>query len=412
MTPSLASVFAAVATKALVAVELPQRGSHQHEINGASRLREFFGGAKTSGELRWHRFADDVEPLHASGKFTFYDARAKSADRTGRSEWRMYYTGDFLAAAQPGDLLALVRTRSEETHAFIFERNSGWLRAARVLFDVDPNATLFRVFDEAALDARVLEFVSARILEELQLDVDVPAAPDHEAIASRELASAAAAGLSFPATARMAAVACELAGEGGDADELLLRRLETEERIFRAAERQLVDVKLREGFSGVDDFIAYSLSVQNRRKSRMGLALQNHLAEIFRANELRFSAQAYTENRKKPDFLFPGETEYRDAAFDASRLTMLAAKSSCKDRWTQVLPEAERIAVKHLCTLEASISESQTDEMARQGIVLVVPRALHATYSASQRAQLLTVQQFIEHVRALAKSADDVPCRA
>lgn len=401
MTPSLASVFASVATKQLVAVDLPQRGSHQHEINGASRLREFFGGEMTRGELRWHRFADDVEPQHANGTFTFYDARAKSAERTKRSEWRMYYTGDFLANAQPGDLLALVRTRSGETHAFIFESGSSWMRAARVLFDVDPNATLFRVFDEAALDRRALEFVSARILEELQLDVDVPTAPDHDAIASRELATAIAAGLTFPTTARMAAVARELAGEGIDADDTLLRRLEAEERIFRAAERQLVEEKLRAGFAGVDDFIAYSLSVQNRRKSRMGLALQNHLAEIFRAHELRFSAQAYTENRKKPDFLFPGEADYHDATFDASRLAMLAAKSSCKDRWPQILPEAARIPVKHLCTLEASISEAQTDEMARSGVVLVVPRALHATYSESQHAQLLTVQQFIDYIRTL-----------
>ena len=400
MTLSLASVFASVATKRLALVDLPKGASNQHELNGSSRLRTFFGREKISGELQWHRFAEDAEPAHAAGTFTYYDTRANNPDRS--AEWRMYYSGDFLERAAPGDLLVFVRTRSGEVHALVFEDHSSWLRAARVLFDVDPNATLFHVSGEEELDRHALEFVSARILEELQLDVVLPSAPDHEAIAERELAVAVKAGRSFPATARMAAVARELAGtDTSDSDVTLLRWLESEERIFRAAERQLVEVKLRAGFAGVDDFISYSLSVQNRRKSRMGLALQNHLAELFRANGLRFSAQAFTEKRKKPDFLFPGEAAYRDANFDASRLAMLAAKSSCKDRWPQILSEAERIPVKHLCTLEAAISDKQTEEMSRQHVVLVLPAALHATYSASQRGMLLTLQQFIEEMRAL-----------
>lgn len=78
---------------------------------------------------------------------------------------------------------------------------------------------------------------------------------------------------------------------------------------------------------------------------------------------------------------------------------MLAAKSSCKERWTQVLTEAARIPTKHLCTLEAAISEAQTEEMQRHGVVLVLPSALHATYSATQRSNLLTLQNSIELVR-------------
>jgi hypothetical protein len=400
LTLSLASVFASVATKRLALVDLPKRVSNQHELNGSSRLREFFGREKTQGEVHWRRFADDAEPVHATGSFTWYDTRVNKPERS--AEWRMYYTGAFLERAAPGDLLVLARAQSGEIHALVFENDSSWMRSARVLFDIDPNATLFRVSGAEELDRRALEFVSARILEELQLELLLPSTRDHEAIAERELAAAIASGLKFPTTARMAAVARELAGaDTTDADATLLRWLEAEERVFRAAERQLVDVKLRVGFTDVDDFISYSLSVQNRRKSRMGLALQNHLTELFRANGLRFSAQAFTENRKKPDFLFPGEAEYHDATFDASRLAMLAAKSSCKDRWSQILPEAERIPVKHLCTLEAAISEAQTEEMSRQRVVLVVPAALHATYSASQRASLLTLQQFIEQIGAL-----------
>ena len=84
---------------------------------------------------------------------------------------------------------------------------------------------------------------------------------------------------------------------------------------------------------------------------------------------------------------------------------MLAAKSSCKERWTQVLTEAARIPIKHLCTLEAAISEAQTDEMERNRVVLVLPSALHATYSATQRRAILTIRDFIELIASMQQAS-------
>src|SRR5512135_70891 len=46
------------------------------------------------------------------------------------------------------------------------------------------------------------------------------------------------------------------------------------------------------------------------------------------------------EASNKPDFIFPGEKEYRDATFNAALLVMLGVKSTSKDRWRQVLTEA------------------------------------------------------------------------
>ncbi len=79
---------------------------------------------------------------------------------------------------------------------------------------------------------------------------------------------------------------------------------------------------------------------------------------------------------------------------------MLAAKSTCKDRWRQVLSEAERIKIKHLCTLEEGISPAQTAEMARQHLQLVVPKRIHESYREEQRRRLLTVEDFIAEVTA------------
>lgn len=184
------------------------------------------------------------------------------------------------------------------------------------------------------------------------------------------------------------------------ADETLVRWLEREEQLFRALEKHIIGDRLQSGFDNVDTFIEYSLSVQNRRKARMGFALQNHLQELFNAHRLRYTAQTRTEANNRPDFVFPGQTEYHDPSFDAMLLVMLGAKSTSKDRWRQVLTEADRIPRKHLCTLEAGISTRQTDEMQRQQLTLVVPEALHETYSEQQRTTMLRVADFIEVVRA------------
>jgi hypothetical protein len=80
---------------------------------------------------------------------------------------------------------------------------------------------------------------------------------------------------------------------------------------------------------------------------------------------------------------------------------MLGAKSSCKERWAQVLREADKIKAKHLLTLEPGISESQTAEMQRSKLQLVLPRSLHATYSPRQRGWLMDVSGFITEVKSI-----------
>ncbi len=102
-----------------------------------------------------------------------------------------------------------------------------------------------------------------------------------------------------------------------------------------------------------------------------------------------------TENRAKPDFIFPGISRYHDPEFPATHLTMLGVKSTCKDRWRQVLSEAKRIDNKHLFTLEPGISENQTAEMAENKLTLVLPKSLHDSYKPAQKAGLMELSDFI-----------------
>src|SRR5262249_19070271 len=138
-----------------------------------------------------------------------------------------------------------------------------------------------------------------------------------------------------------------------DADAALMAWMEREEILFRTMERHRIADRLAKGFhDDVDGFISFSLAVQNRRKSRVGYALENHLEHLFTSQGVLFVRTPVTENKAKPDFLFPGAAHYHDSRFDPVNLTMLGVKSSCKDRWRQVLSEADRITDKHLLTLE------------------------------------------------------------
>ena len=184
-----------------------------------------------------------------------------------------------------------------------------------------------------------------------------------------------------------------------DPDTALITWIDQEYVLYQTLEKHLITERLNAGFtgeSGVEAFLAYSLSVQNRRKSRSGMSLEHHIEAILKLNKVAYSRGANTEAKSKPDFLFPGIDQYRDSSFPASRLHMLASKRSAKDRWRQILAESERIRVKHLLTLEAAISQSQTDEMARQNVRLVLPASIHDSFSKDQQSQLMSVKQFLE----------------
>lgn len=184
------------------------------------------------------------------------------------------------------------------------------------------------------------------------------------------------------------------------ADDVLMAWLEREEILFRTLERHLIGDRLTKGFDDdVDSFISFSLSVQNRRKSRVGLALENHLELVFAGCGIRYSRTAVTENKTKPDFLFPGHVEYHNPAFNPLNLTMLGVKSTCKDRWRQVLAEADRIEHKHLLTLEAAISSNQTNEMQTKNLQLVLPRRIHDSYTEAQQAWIMDISSFIALVQ-------------
>lgn len=186
-------------------------------------------------------------------------------------------------------------------------------------------------------------------------------------------------------------------------DKEILKWLEVEYDLFKTIENDRYSELIRIPFPSIQDLVKSANTILNRRKSRAGKSLEHHLEEIFRISELIFQTQVKTENNKKPDFLFPNIEAYHDLNFDEMKLIFLASKTTCKDRWRQILNEADRIKTKHLFTLQQGISKNQLEEMKQYDVQLVVPKAYLSSFPKEYRANILVLEQFMKKVNCIQK---------
>lgn len=207
--------------------------------------------------------------------------------------------------------------------------------------------------------------------------------------------------LDFPTTADVVAmtIARLPSATQRPIDERLLARRECEFELFRSIEQAAVLPRIKEGFGSVDIFVEYANAVTNRRKSRSGASLGLQASVVFTEEKLPFSYDSISEERKRPDFLFPSAEAYH-ASLDGTGVRMLAAKTTCKDRWRQILNEADKLPRKYLLTLQPGLSLNQFEEMKAAGVTLVVPGPLHQTYPRTVRPELLDLATFVEETKA------------
>lgn len=391
----LSEYFVGIAAKTLSAVETEAAVSNQHEYNGAAPLKRIFGTAKRVFPTQFLYVNDSGDaPVSDKGTLTWYDAREAHPTRT---EYRLYFTTTAVSAcAAAGDDLFIGLRPDDTVLVVIAEGGSTVASQLRWLFGMEETSC-FSVREELSTEEDRLAFASRLVLEQLGIRVKDSEETYLEAMVARF-------GDTFPSTRDFSAYARATLPEisaTDDPDMVLMRWMEQEEALFRTFEKHLIAARLAQGFENdVDGFFAFSLSAQNRRKSRAGQALENHVEQLFLHRGILYSRTRVTENNAKPDFIFPGIEAYHDKTFNASLLTMLGVKSTCKDRWRQVLAEAERIPEKHLLTLEAAISVNQTREMEHNHLQLIVPAELHKTYTATQQKWLMNVSDFIEMLQA------------
>jgi len=206
----------------------------------------------------------------------------------------------------------------------------------------------------------------------------------------------------FPSPQELIARALQMTPVDADTpDSRLIQRRECETSLFYSVERATVLPIVQGGFASVEAFIDCANSVTNRRKSRAGQSLELHLKTIFDEEQLPCAHGAVSEGNKKPDFLFPSQTSYQNPAWPAGKLRMLGAKTTCKDRWRQILNEADRIPQKHLFTLQEGVSENQFQEMRTAGVILVIPESLRSRYPKPIRPELICLETFIGQTREI-----------
>jgi hypothetical protein len=187
------------------------------------------------------------------------------------------------------------------------------------------------------------------------------------------------------------------------ADAALLRATEAEFALFRAVEQRLCRLEIGRPFENVDEFIQTAGRLMNRRKSRAGRSLENHVEHLLRAAGIPHEMRPDIDG--KPDVVIPSAAAYHDESHPVDRLVILGIKTTCKDRWRQVLNEGRRVPAKHILTMQQGISASQLAEMHAARVTLVVPEPLHDHYPLTADVELLTVSAFLERMRTLVGGA-------
>ncbi len=397
----LSEYFTGVAVKTLSAVEADSSRSNQHEFGTSVGMRRFLGESRREFNATYIFLPAEQEAITEAGVATLYNSRERQPARS--PEWRIYYyTNSVTQLMQAGDLLFVAKKADDHLLFIIAPKQGEMQRQLLWLFGFDSQPGLEFSAKEFSVNADAeLDFASRLILDEIGIEYEDPNANDIDEIIKRF-------GSVPPSTAEFSKLARDTLRDIDPVafpDLALMAWLDHEEAMFRRLEYKTVAARIEAGFMlndavDVDGFLKFSLSVQNRRKSRMGYAFEHHLAALFDCHGIRYAHPGRTERGNRPDFIFPGQQAYADLSFPAGSLTMLAAKSVCKERWRQILPEADRIPAKHLVTIEPSISVAQTNQMQEHFIQLVAPEGLHASYHKEQRDWLWPVSEFIKLVSA------------
>lgn len=325
---------------------------------------------KRTVEIQWQN------DFRTESNFTYYSSKNElRITKFGRSF-------PFLNPEQTGALFVFTRQSADQYSAFFLETEDD-IEQFLSAFGIGPTETNHMIDTSAVLPETQERIAIQKFIDTLTVDFPLS---DVMSAAARDIQNRVYNHLEYIRT---------------NPDRKIIEWTNTEYALFRAIEHARYGDKISHGFTSVDEFITMANMVLNRRKSRAGKSLEHHLSAIFDGNDIQYTAQSVTEGNKKPDFLFPSQAAYHNATFPTDKLISLAAKTTCKDRWRQVINEADRLRglPKYLCTLQQGISPAQMDEMQAENVILVVPRPYIASYPADRRDRIWTLTKFVDYVR-------------
>lgn len=332
------------------------------------------GIPKRNIKIKWQ------EELVTESSFTFYESKNElRITRFGRNF-------PFLKPDQTGSLFVFTKQSKDDYNGYFLEKEED-IEMFLDAFGLSPTETNCLI-DTGSLE-KLLGHREKLVIEEFisGLSVDFPTSENMSA-AARCIEDKIHNHVEYIQT---------------NPDRKIINWTNMEYKLFKALEYERYKEMINRGFTSVDEFVKTANMVLNRRKSRAGKSLEHHLSAIFDGNHIEYTSQAVTEGNKKPDFIFPSKEAYHNMEFPADNLISLAAKTTCKDRWRQILNEADRLKdkPKYLCTLQQGISAAQMDEMQEENVILVVPKPYIRTYPADRQNRIWTVGRFVKYVQEL-----------
>lgn len=304
-----------------------------------------------------------------------------------RNEYRLTRFGrgfPFLQDENIGDLLVICKIEPDFYEAFVLQSDEEIEEffAALNISSIETNGNIQRQFQLAAEDKLMQCFIS--FLTALKTEF-----PSTEALARN----------ARQCYMRAYNITSQIIKAHPDIE--ILNWLSAEFQLFKVIENDRYNHRIQTPFKTVEELVETANTILNRRKSRAGKSLEHHLSEIFKTFELAFVTQATTEDNKKPDFLFPSVAAYNNDKLDPKNLVVLASKTTCKDRWRQILNEADRVKTKHLFTLQQGISKNQLEEMYKYNVCLVVPKPYLSSFPPEFRDRILTLENFVLHMQQI-----------
>ena len=366
-------------TKFITANDTGTTGAHQAGFHIQKKSWQLFTdtpGVKGSNESKFVRIKWQDE-FETTSRFIYYGVGT-------RNEYRLTRFGrgfPFLTDDNVGDLLIICKKSTDFYEAFVLQRDEDidTFFASLNISSGDTNGIIPKPLTQSS-ESKLMECYFS-FLKSLRIE--------------------------FPTTFDLAYNARNCYNTAYDItrkvikqnpDKEIINWLKSEFELFKVIENDRYSNVIKTPFRSVEDLIILANTILNRRKSRAGRSLEHHLSEIFTTFEITFAAQAVTEDYKKPDFLFPNAEAYYNERYNSDNLIMLASKTTCKDRWRQILNEADRIKTKHLFTLQQGISINQLEEMYKNNVCLVVPKPYLESFPKQFRDRIQTLNEFVNLV--------------
>ncbi len=159
--------------------------------------------------------------------------------------------------------------------------------------------------------------------------------------------------------------------------------------------QQVIENRIAFGLDNLyDELDSFYMSVFQSRKSRAGGAFEFIIRELFARLGYPFSTQVNIEGAK-PDFVLPSEEYLRANPLGSIIFT---AKRTLRERWRQVVTEANTGYGFFLATIDSKVTSNQIQQMATHKVHMVVPESLLTEIDHYNLANnVISFENFFKH---------------